>query len=94
MESVTASTLRQNIYQLLDRALETGESLVIARKGRSLRIVPDVQVSRLESIAQSTPDSYLNAPADSFLGLDWTSEWQPDSLSDQSPLPRSDQRSE
>lgn len=37
---VTASTLRADIYNLLDQALETGVALEVERKGKVLRIVP------------------------------------------------------
>jgi len=39
--AMSASELRQNIYNLLDEVLETGIPLEIERKGKKLRIVPE-----------------------------------------------------
>ena len=36
---VTASQLRQNLYQLLDQVLESGVPLEVERNGRRLRII-------------------------------------------------------
>jgi antitoxin (DNA-binding transcriptional repressor) of toxin-antitoxin stability system len=40
--AVSATQLRQNIYSILDEALKTGKSVEIERKGKTLRIVPQV----------------------------------------------------
>ena len=37
--TVTASKLRQDIYNLLDRVLATGEPLEIERKGQLLKVI-------------------------------------------------------
>jgi antitoxin (DNA-binding transcriptional repressor) of toxin-antitoxin stability system len=42
---VSATELRQNLYRIIDTVLETGESVEIARKGGSVRIVPDRTVT-------------------------------------------------
>src|ERR1035438_4109741 len=38
---VTASKLRENVYKILDEAIETGVPVEIVRKGVVLRIVPE-----------------------------------------------------
>lgn len=40
--AVSATRLRQDIYAILDEALATGKPVEIERKGKLLRIVPDV----------------------------------------------------
>ncbi len=40
--AVSATQLRQNIYAILDEALATGKPVEIERKGKVLRIVPQV----------------------------------------------------
>ena len=50
---VTASTLRQNVYSILDQALATGEPVEILRKGRRLRIVPEQKPSKLARLKRS-----------------------------------------
>lgn len=47
---VTASTLRADIYNLLDQALETGVALEVERKGKVLRIVPPPASSWLDRL--------------------------------------------
>lgn len=42
---ISATELRQNLYRIIDTVLETGESVVISRKGGSVRIVPDKTVT-------------------------------------------------
>ncbi|NBB90822.1 MAG: type II toxin-antitoxin system prevent-host-death family antitoxin [Spirochaetes bacterium] len=49
---VTATELRQNLYRILDTVLETGEPVEVARKGGTVRIVPDKKTTiwdRLEA---------------------------------------------
>jgi len=43
---IAASTLRNNIYKLLDETLQSGKPLEINRKGRRLKIVPVVEGGR------------------------------------------------
>ncbi|HWJ67214.1 MAG TPA: hypothetical protein VNT31_11080 [Nocardioides sp.] len=73
---VTPSQLRQDIYRLIDRVLETGEPLTIERKGRRLRIVPDEAVSRLSRI-RTDPGAVVGDPEE-LVHLDWTAEWDHD----------------
>lgn len=72
---VTASELRQNIYRLLDRVLETGEALEIERKGRRLRIVADPVGPKLERL-HAHPDAITGDPAD-LVDIEWSSAWRP-----------------
>ncbi|WP_183096130.1 type II toxin-antitoxin system Phd/YefM family antitoxin [Nocardioides stalactiti] len=74
--AVTPSQLRQDIYRLIDRVLETGEPLEIERKGRRLRIVADAPVDRLSRI-RANPDLIVGDPGD-LASIDWSAEWDPD----------------
>lgn len=72
--AITASQLRQDIYRLLDRVLESGEPLEIERKGRRLRVVPDERPSRLASL-EPHPDAVTGDADDLVAGampLSWT----------------------
>ena len=71
---LTASKLRENVYRVLDRVLETGEPAEIERNGRRLRIVADDQPSRLSRLVQR-PDLVVGDSSD-FVHLDWSGEWQ------------------
>jgi antitoxin (DNA-binding transcriptional repressor) of toxin-antitoxin stability system len=74
--SVSISQLRQDIYRLLDRVLETGEPLEIERKGRRLRVVPDEPVSKLSRI-RGNPNAIVGDPED-LVDMDMSVYWDPD----------------
>lgn len=71
--AMTASTLRQNIYRILDQVIETGEPVIIERNGRRLRIVADDVASRLDALVPR-PDVVIG-DSDDFVHLDWSEEW-------------------
>jgi antitoxin (DNA-binding transcriptional repressor) of toxin-antitoxin stability system len=73
--AVSASHLRSDLYRLLDRVLESGEPLIIERKGRRLRVVPDAPPSRLARLPLR-PDFIRGDPADQ-VHMDWSGEWKP-----------------
>lgn len=50
METVTLTALRQNIFQLADQVLETGEPVVIERNGRNLLLVVEKPRLKLENL--------------------------------------------
>ena len=69
---ITASKLRENVYKILDEAIETGIPVEIVRKGVVLKIV-------LDSHPASWPGSrngriFVGDP-DDIIGMDWSSEW-------------------
>lgn len=72
--AVTASQLRQNIYRLLDQALDSGIPIEIERNGRRLRIVPEAIPSKLDRVA-GHPDYVVGDPED-LVHVDWSGEWQ------------------
>ena len=47
---LTASQLRANVYNILDRVLATGEPATIVRNGRTLRIVAEREQHWLDSL--------------------------------------------
>ncbi len=47
---VTASQLRADVYNILDRVLATGEPATIVRNGRTLRIVAERETHWLDSL--------------------------------------------
>ena len=74
--SLTASKLRENIYKILDRVLETGQSVEIIRRGQKLRIVPEKSRSRLDKLK---PREYLATDPEELVHIDWSVEWQEES---------------
>jgi prevent-host-death family protein len=63
---VSLTELRQRLFELADRVIETGEAIVITRRGRTLRIVRDeVQpkaFSRLARLRELPPQPYEIGP--------------------------------
>lgn len=74
--SWTASQLRQDIYRILDRILDTGEPVEIERKGRTLRIVPaDTDQPVLDRLIRR-PEVIVGDPEE-LVSLDWSEHWRP-----------------
>jgi hypothetical protein len=69
---ITASKLRENIYNILDQALETGVPVEVERKGRILKIVPESKPSKLAKLKKR--DCLVGDP-ESVVHMDWLKEW-------------------
>ena len=72
--ALKASSLRENIYRILDQVLETGVPVEIERHGKLLRIVSEEPRSKLDSL-KARP--YLLADPEDLVHLDWSGEWRP-----------------
>lgn len=70
---MTASALRRDIYRVLDRVIETGEPVIIERKGQRIRISAEEAPSRLDSLVRRT--EVVVGDSNDFVHLDWSSEW-------------------
>ena len=70
---MTASKLRANIYNVLDKILETGVSVEIQRKGKTLKIVPMAGPSKLANLKKH---DILNTSAESIVHMDWSDQWK------------------
>ena len=70
--SLTASKLRQNIYQILDQVLETGVPIEISRKGRILKIVAE-DSDKLSNLQRR--DCIVGDPEE-LVHMDWSDEWR------------------
>jgi hypothetical protein len=69
---ITASKLRENIYGILDQALETGVPVEVIRKGKILKIVPEVKPDKLSRLKKR---KCIVGDPDSIVHMDWLSEW-------------------
>lgn len=74
--AITASTLRANVYRLLDQVLESGQPLEIERKGKILLIAPQEQQSIWDRLPRR--EGYIVGDPDELIHIDWLSEWNPD----------------
>jgi antitoxin (DNA-binding transcriptional repressor) of toxin-antitoxin stability system len=77
---LTASTLRANVYRVLDQVLETGVPVEIERHGRRLRIAParEGRGARTKKLARLKPrPRYLRCAPEELVHMDWSREWRP-----------------
>jgi hypothetical protein len=69
---VTASKLRENIYGILDQALETGVPIEVIRKGKVLKIVPETKPDKLAGLKRR---KCIVGDSEDIVHMDWLSEW-------------------
>lgn len=70
---VTASKLRANIYNVLDKVLETGVAVEIHRRGKTLKIVPVEGKSKLSNLKKH---DVLAVAFDDIVHMDWSDQWK------------------
>ena len=70
---IKATQLRQNIYKILDSALETGRLVEVERKGKIIKIVPPKKESKL---ARLEKHECMKDNPESFVHMDWSNEWE------------------
>jgi hypothetical protein len=69
---ITASKLRENVYRILDEAIETGKPVEVVRKGTVLTIVPPKRVSKLANLKKR---NLFVGDVEDIIGMDWSKEW-------------------
>ncbi len=72
---MNATTLRANLYRVLDRILETGKPVDVIRKGKVIRLVPAVPTGKLAGL-EPRPDVVVGDP-DDLIHCDWSETWKP-----------------
>jgi hypothetical protein len=70
---LTASSLRADVYRILDQVLETGVPVLIERKGKMLKIVAVEAASKLDNLE---PRPFLAVDPEELVSLDWSAEWE------------------
>ena len=70
---ISASELRQNIYNLLDQVIKTGVPLEIKRKGKILKIIPAGSINKLKNVKKR---KVLNCDPEDIIYNDWEKEWK------------------
>ena len=71
--SLSATKLRQNLYSILDRVLETGVPVQVERNGRLLIIEPQEKRSKWDRLEEH--DIVKGDPED-IVHVDWSGEWK------------------
>jgi prevent-host-death family protein len=69
----TASSLRQNIYQVLDQSIETGTVVEIVRKGKVVRLVPPQPENKLAKLRKR---KIMKEDPENYVHCDWSKEWK------------------
>ena len=69
---ITASKLREDVYRILDEAIETGKPVEVVRKGVTLTIVPPKRVSKFDKLKKRTG---FVGDLDDIVSIDWSKEW-------------------
>jgi hypothetical protein len=75
---VTPTALRKDLYSLLDRVIDSGETLEIERRGVVLEVRPRRRESRLERLKRNARPVWVGPKEDIFkidLLEEWRDEW-------------------
>ena len=67
---------QEDILQLLDKVLRTGEPVEIERRGKRLLISPAEKRRDLDCL-EKHPEFIVGNP-DDLVHIDWSSEWKPE----------------
>lgn len=73
MAAISATRLRQNLYNILDSVVDTGVPVEVERRGRLLRIVTDEPASKWERL---TAHKIVVGDPDELVHVDWSHEWR------------------
>ena len=70
---ISVTKLRANLYEIVDRVIETGMPVEIERKGERVRLEPAKPKSKLQKLARN-PSTIVGDPED-IVHMDWSAEW-------------------
>ena len=74
-EQVSNLNIQNDIFQLLDKVIETGVPVEIERKGKRLLISPAEKRRDLDSLEEH-PEFMVGNP-DDLVHIDWSADWKP-----------------
>lgn len=70
---ITPSELRNNLYNLLDHVIQTGEPIEIKRKNKILKIIVEPSKSKLKNLKKR---DVLNCQPEEIIHNNWEKEWK------------------
>jgi hypothetical protein len=70
---ITATSLRKNLYRILDKVVATGTPVEIERNGKIIKILVEEKRSKLENLE---PHSVINGNPEDIVHMDWSGEWK------------------
>lgn len=71
---LNATTLRANLYKIIDQVIETGIPIEIERKGKTVKIITIENRSKLENL-KSHPGTIVGDPEE-LVHIDWSHYWK------------------
>jgi prevent-host-death family protein len=71
--AISVTKLRANLYEIVDRVIETGVPVEIERKGQRVRLEPAKPKSKLQKLVKN-PDTIVGDP-EAVVHVDWSAEW-------------------
>jgi antitoxin (DNA-binding transcriptional repressor) of toxin-antitoxin stability system len=71
--AISVTKLRANLYQIVDRLIETGVPVEIERKGERVRLEAAKPKSKLRNLT-GNPGTIVGDPED-IVHVDWSAEW-------------------
>ncbi len=72
---ITPSKLREDIYNILDSVIETGEVVEVKRKGQIIKIVPPQKAKKLDKLIQHK--NVVEGDSEDLVSMDWSEAWKP-----------------
>ena len=73
MAAISATRLRQNLYNVLDSVVDTGVPVEVEHRGRLLRIVAEEPGSKWDRL---TAHLVVVGDPDQLVHIDWSDEWR------------------
>ena len=75
---MSATRLRSELYQVLDRVLETGQGVEVTREKGSIVIQParSARTARRKKAVRGNPNLVVGDP-DDFVHFQWSKDWKP-----------------
>ncbi len=70
---LSATHLKQNLFQVLDAVLNNKQPIEVERNGRILKIMPAQPFSKLDNL--EAHDTIVGNP-ESIIHIPWSQEWQ------------------
>jgi prevent-host-death family protein len=71
--AISVTKLRANLYEIVDRVIETGMPVEIERKGERVRLAPAKRQAKLQKLVKH-PKTIVGDPED-IVHMDWSEEW-------------------
>lgn len=75
MMTMTPTDFRKNLFNILDKLLESGEVLEINRNGQIFKLIPPKKQSKFDKLLWR--DNVYNGTNDELINNNWGDLWKP-----------------